>query len=41
MFRKILELRPQHAEAAQELRLLERRKNERAGKGLFGLGRKK
>jgi DnaJ-domain-containing protein 1 len=41
MFRKILELRPQHAEAAQELRLLERRKNERSGKGLFGLGRKK
>jgi CheY-like chemotaxis protein/curved DNA-binding protein CbpA len=41
MFRKILELRPQHAEAAQELRLLERRKSERAGRGLFGLGRKK
>jgi CheY-like chemotaxis protein/curved DNA-binding protein CbpA len=41
MFRKILELRPQHAEAAQELRLIERRKNERSGRGLFGLGRKK
>ena len=41
MFRKILELRPQHAEAAQELRLLERRRNERSGRGLFGLGRKK
>jgi CheY-like chemotaxis protein/tetratricopeptide (TPR) repeat protein len=42
MFRKILELRPQHAEAAQELRLIERRKNERStGKGLFGIGKKK
>jgi len=41
MFRKILELRPQYVEAAQELRLIERRKNERSGKGLFGIGKKK
>lgn len=42
MFRKILELRPQHAEAAQELRLIERRRNEKpSGKGLFGIGKKK
>jgi CheY-like chemotaxis protein/DnaJ-domain-containing protein 1 len=41
MFRRLLELRPQHAEAAQELRLIERRRNERSGRGLFGLGRKK
>jgi curved DNA-binding protein CbpA len=41
MFRKLLELRPGHAEATQELRLLERRRSERSCKGLFGLGRKK
>ncbi len=40
MFRKVLEVRPGHTEAQQELRLLERRRNEGGGKGLFGRLRK-
>jgi len=40
MFRKVLELRPEHVEASRELRLLQKRRDEPTG-GLFGLGRKK
>jgi len=40
MFKKVLELRPNHVEAARELRLIEMRKSKESG-GLFGRGRKK
>ena len=41
MFRKVLEVRPDHTEAQQELRLLERRRNEGGGKGILGRLRKR
>ena len=43
MFRKVLELRPEHTEANQELRLFQMRrsKGDRGGKSLFGRGTKK
>ena len=44
MFRKVLELRPEHVEASRELRLLQRRRKETSDSGpggLFGFGRKK
>lgn len=43
MFRKVLELRPEHIEANQELRLFEirRSKGDRGTKSLFGRGKKK
>jgi CheY-like chemotaxis protein len=43
MFRKVLELRPEHVEATQEVRLFEirRTKGDRGTKGLFGRGKKK
>ena len=41
MFRKVLELRPKHVEASQELRLIEMRKPKSGSKTLFGLGKKK
>ena len=40
MFKTVLELRPNHVEAARELRLIEMRKSKQSG-GLFGRGRKK
>ena len=40
MFKKVLELRPNHVEAARELRLIEMRTSKASG-GLFGRGRKK
>ncbi len=41
MFRKVLELRPQHVEASQELRVIEMRKSKSESKTLFGFGKKK
>ena len=42
MFRKVLELRPTHVEATQELRLIEMRKSKSgSSKTLFGFGKKK
>lgn len=42
MFRKVIELRPNHVDAARELRLFEMRKGgARSSGGLFGFGRKK
>ena len=42
MFRKVMELRPNHVEASQELRLIEMRKSKSgSSKTLFGFGKKK
>ena len=41
MFRKVLELRKNHVEASQELRLIEMRKSKSETKMPFGLGKKK
>ena len=42
MFRKVLELRPTHVEATQELRMIEMRKSKSgSSKTLFGFGKKK
>jgi hypothetical protein len=41
MFRKVLEIDPQHQEAMREVRLASMRNQNKGGSGLFGFGRKK